>query len=223
MVINDLEEMYDKFKERWIEIEGEERGKEKLWNQMNNEHLTPLTLAAHYGRKKLLLSLIEKRKRVLWSYGAVTCVLHPLDQLDLDLDLKVKRIERSAHGLDTRKGFQNKPDRLSVLDVIIQDNNPALINPIIISLVEEKWKSFAERILRQRFFMAFFYLIIFLITTILEQMETSGVSAPAGDPSFHNFLLGRRGIRSVQNEFPSNLLPWLLSDRASDSDCWCVV
>lgn len=81
--------MYDKFKERWIEKHGDNSNKEKLWNRVNNENLTPLTLAAHCGRKKLLLSLIEKRKKVLWSYGAVTCLLHPLDQLDLDLNPEV--------------------------------------------------------------------------------------------------------------------------------------
>ena len=97
--------MYDKFKELWMEREGNNSIKEKLWNRVNNEHFTPLTLAAHCGRPKLLLSLIEKRKKVLWTYGAVTCLLHPLDQLDLDLGTQVKRqksIEKQTKSISLR-------------------------------------------------------------------------------------------------------------------------
>lgn len=101
--------MYDKFKERWIENEGNDTTKEKLWNRVNNEHFTPLTLAANCGRPKLLLSLIEKRKKVLWSYGAVTCLLHPLDQLDLDLNTEVTQ-QKSTEKRRKFISFRIKPN-----------------------------------------------------------------------------------------------------------------
>lgn len=75
---------------------------------------------------------------------------------------ELRRVERTI--------FQSNDGRLSVLEVIIQNNSPALINPILIALVEQKWKYFAHRILRRRFLLSFIYLIAFLTTTILEQM-----------------------------------------------------
>jgi hypothetical protein len=55
----------------------------KLWSRLNNDGLTPLTLAANLGRTSMLSWLLHERKIIQWSYGDVTCVLHPLDQLDL--------------------------------------------------------------------------------------------------------------------------------------------
>lgn len=121
---------------------------------------------------------------------------------------------------------------MSVLDVIIRNNNPALINPIIIALVEEKWKSFAERILRRRFLMTSFYLFTFLLTTILEQMESLNVRRCCCcccdvflllNQIFHLYFLGRRRIRFKENEFQSAVLSWPLSHRSFDSNYRCIV
>jgi hypothetical protein len=98
LVICGLPEIYDKYKARWIEqqkingfigINNKEICKLKsleyfkLWNRLNNDSLTPLTLAADLGRTKMLTWLLHERKKIQWTYGDVSCVLHPLDQLDL--------------------------------------------------------------------------------------------------------------------------------------------
>ncbi|CAF2890758.1 unnamed protein product [Rotaria sp. Silwood2] len=153
--------MYAKFKARWREqqtvtdqkLSRNSKSIEivKLWNRLNKDGLTPLTLAADLGQAKMLSWLLYERKKIQWSYGNVSCVLHPLDQFDLDF----------------QKEGKQRP--LSVLEVMIKNNDPKLVHPIIISLIDKKWKQFAYRILIRRFFLTFVYLLSFLITTILEQ------------------------------------------------------
>ena len=107
LVICNLHHIYEKYKARWIKqqtingfmgslspiklLKTNLVSTPKLWNHLNNEGLTPLTLAAHLGRTKMLAWLLNERKIVQWSYGDVSCVLHPLDQLDLGFDEEVKK------------------------------------------------------------------------------------------------------------------------------------
>ena len=99
LVICNLPEVYIKFKERWIErqrnteisasdsdnvLNSKPAKCSKLWNRLNKDGLTPLTLAADLGRPKMLSWLLHERKITQWSYGNVSCILHPLDQLDLN-------------------------------------------------------------------------------------------------------------------------------------------
>ncbi|CAM4838806.1 unnamed protein product [Rotaria magnacalcarata] len=161
LVICNLPDMYAKFKARWIErqaakdkkktIKSETSELPKLWNRLNKDGLTPLTLAANSGRVKMLSALLQERAVLQWSYGNVSCLLHPLDQLDV--------------------GYyeNNKKPPLSILEVMVQTNNSALVDPIITSLIDKKWEYFAYRILIKRFIITFLYLLIFLGTTILEQ------------------------------------------------------
>ncbi|CAF4011245.1 unnamed protein product [Rotaria magnacalcarata] len=93
LVICNLPDMYAKFKARWIErqaakdkkktIKSEKSELPKLWNRLNKDGLTPLTLAANSGRVKMLSALLQERAVLQWSYGNVSCLLHPLDQLDV--------------------------------------------------------------------------------------------------------------------------------------------
>jgi hypothetical protein len=110
LVICNLPEIYEKFKARWIERQAvgagntgslierqlsdtsmkrsnkpKVEGPPKLWNRLNDDNLTPLTLAADLRRGKMLSWLLNERKKVQWSYGDVSCVLHPLQQLDVDV------------------------------------------------------------------------------------------------------------------------------------------
>ncbi len=64
---------------------------------------------------------------------------------------------------------------MSVLEVIIRNNDSELVHPIITSLIDKKWKHFVYRILIQRFILTFVYLMIFLITTIFEQSQPKSV------------------------------------------------
>ncbi|UJR09267.1 hypothetical protein I4U23_013512 [Adineta vaga] len=166
LVICNLPEIFAKFKARWLEQKvsvqifdtmKSHKNKSKkmketnLWNRLNDNSLTPLTLAADLSRIQMLSWLLNERKIVQWSYGDVSCVLHPLDQLDI--------------------GFRDeeKTQALSVLEVIIKNNDAELVHPIITSLIDKKWKHFVHRVLVKRFTITFIYLIIFLLTTILEQ------------------------------------------------------
>ena len=90
--------MYTKAKQRWLEIQAEEEAlsdeeesmpinKKKgvpLWKRLNKDGYTPLTLAAHLGQAEMFSFLLEERKITQWSYGPVSCVLYPLDQVDLE-------------------------------------------------------------------------------------------------------------------------------------------
>lgn len=105
LVIHKLPKMYTKFKQRWIEIQAEknessdeeEDGDDNadgtsskksqvvpLWKRLNKDGFTPLTLAAQLGESEMFSFLLEERKITQWSYGPVSCVLYPLEQVDLD-------------------------------------------------------------------------------------------------------------------------------------------
>jgi hypothetical protein len=99
LVICNKPDIYAKYKARWIKqqriigfvnitskgmYEPKSTEVPKLWNRLNNDSLTPLSLAAHLSRTNMFTWLLEERKITQWSYGDVSCVLHPLDQLDLD-------------------------------------------------------------------------------------------------------------------------------------------
>lgn len=62
------------------------------------------------------------------------------------------------------------------LELIVQNSQAELImHPRIIDLVNKKWECFARRIFFRRFFVTFVYLLIFLITTILDQTRIETV------------------------------------------------
>ncbi|CAF4221140.1 unnamed protein product, partial [Rotaria sordida] len=161
LVIRNLRDIYTKFKSYWIEHQAVTKSITtenstlmkplNLWDRLNKDNLTPLTLAADTGRSDTLAWLLDERKKIQWTYGSVSCVLHPLDQLDVSIQEKDKKHPQC------------------VLEVMIKNNDSKLVNPIIISLIEKKWKHFAYRILIRRFFFTLIYLLIFLATTILEQ------------------------------------------------------
>ncbi|CAF3956669.1 unnamed protein product [Rotaria sp. Silwood1] len=161
LVICNLPEMYAKFKDRWIKQQNMSNSKKitdskstqpsKLWNRLNKDRLTPLTLSADLGQAKMLSWLLDERKRTQWSYATITCALHPLNQLDIDI-------------------HQDRKQRpLSVLEIMIKKNNADLINPTIVSLIDKKWKSFAYPLFVRRFLITFIYLLVFLATTMLRQ------------------------------------------------------
>jgi hypothetical protein len=91
LVICSLPDIYAKYKARWIEHN--KGNKSELWNRLNNDGLTPLTLAAHLRRTKMFTWLLQERRKIQWSYGDVTCVLHPLDQLDLGFQEAVNELK----------------------------------------------------------------------------------------------------------------------------------
>lgn len=97
LVIHNLPEIYIKFKKHWQEVQrtvsdasSEEKvilcpkqKKTPLWKYCNKDGLTPLTLAAKLGATDMFSFLLDERKMVQWRYGPVSCVLYPLDEIDL--------------------------------------------------------------------------------------------------------------------------------------------
>ena len=61
-----------------------ERKVTPLWKRLNKNGYTPLTLAAKLGKYEMFSFLLEEGKITQWSYGPVSCVLYPLDQVDLE-------------------------------------------------------------------------------------------------------------------------------------------
>lgn len=100
--------MYTKVKQRWIELQAaqetssddeddEDSAKKKskvtpLWKRLNKDGFTPLTLAAKLGQAEMFSFLLEERKITQWSYGPVACVLYPLDQVDLEINNDVNKL-----------------------------------------------------------------------------------------------------------------------------------
>lgn len=104
--------MYTKYKGRWIEeqeklnelndddddeededdkyFQLEKQSVTPLWKRLNKDGFTPLTLAAKLGLADMFSFLLEERKITQWSYGPVSCVLYPLDQVDLEIQEDVK-------------------------------------------------------------------------------------------------------------------------------------
>ena len=90
--------MYTKVKQRWLELQASEhdssdeddqiyKNEKKvipLWRRLNKDGYTPLTLAAKLGQAEMFSFLLEEGKITQWSYGPVSCVLYPLDQVDLE-------------------------------------------------------------------------------------------------------------------------------------------
>ena len=108
--------MYTKAKQRWLEIQAEEEAlsdeeesmpinKKKgvpLWKRLNKDGYTPLTLAAHLGQAEMFSFLLEERKITQWSYGPVSCVLYPLDQVDLEFQEDVRNTRSSCRWKETQ-------------------------------------------------------------------------------------------------------------------------
>ncbi|CAF3996599.1 unnamed protein product [Rotaria sp. Silwood2] len=158
LVIHNLPEIYTKFKERWLRdknltesfdtydtnmTEISNKQEVLLWNRMNKDGLTPMTLAAKLGRAKMLSFLLDERKILLWAYGDISCLLHPLDQLDLDLIeknrmalilflFKVSNIDISNSKLE----IIGKNDDQSTSDIpttqFINDENMTLVSAKVI-------------------------------------------------------------------------------------------
>ncbi|CAF1277507.1 unnamed protein product [Adineta steineri] len=200
LVIHGLPKMYTKIKQRWIELRDAEKpssdnedddksstDNEKptlLWKRLNKNGFTPLTLAAKLGKADMFSFLLEERKITQWSYGPVSCVLYPLDQVDLDFE---KDDDDNDDDADKKSGDGDGEDddddkAVGALEIIVQNAHVELImHPRLVDLVNKKWERFARRIFFHRFLITFSYLLIFMLTTILDQTRTEETSGEGDD------------------------------------------
>ena len=166
LVIHGLQEAYTHFKKKWIDRFGTNLNEDGTvnrngltrngivvpWKQRNSEQLTPFTLCAHSGIKEMFDFLLEERKQVQWSYGPVTCVLYPLDELD---DLHWREANEKHDG---------------AVELILNNSHYELLtHPRIIDLIEKKWKTCGERELMRRFYKVSLYLLLLTYFTIMRQ------------------------------------------------------
>jgi hypothetical protein len=189
--------MYTKVKERWLEIQATAIGESSdeddnecekrkavasvkkkevpLWKRLNKDGFTPFTLAAKLGVADMFSFLLDERKIVQWRYGPVSCVLYPLDELELEFQqVSIHTYTFYVYLFDIQGG--DAPP--GALELIVQSGQAELImHPRIIDLVSKKWERFARRIFFRRFLVTLVYLFIFLITTILDQTRTEIVKA----------------------------------------------
>eukprot|EP01062_Namystynia_karyoxenos_P062269 TRINITY_DN55180_c0_g1_i1.p1 TRINITY_DN55180_c0_g1~~TRINITY_DN55180_c0_g1_i1.p1 ORF type:complete len:992 (+),score=283.37 TRINITY_DN55180_c0_g1_i1:134-3109(+) len=97
-----------------------------LVRQKNIIGLTPLSLAALKGDLELFRSVVATLRRVLWTFGDITCYTLPLTQLDTDAE--------------TREGRY-----LSVLGLVVSEQRPQIaLHELVIELFELKWESFGR-------------------------------------------------------------------------------
>ena len=55
----------------------------RFLNLLNNDGMSPMTLAADLGHVKMFSHLLERSKTTLWTWGPVSCAVYPLVGLDL--------------------------------------------------------------------------------------------------------------------------------------------
>jgi len=125
LVIHNLPKVYTKVKQRWLEMQASEhessdededdklfKNEKKvipLWKRLNKDGYTPLTLAAKLGQAEMFSFLLEERKITQWSYGPVSCVLYPLDQVDLEFqDDDDNKDDGSGEGVRTSSNLSRK-------------------------------------------------------------------------------------------------------------------
>lgn len=91
LVFHNLSKVYTKFKQRWIEEQQkDDEPVTPIWKRLNRDGFTPLTLAAKLGQEEMFSFLLEERIITQWSFGPVSCVLYPLDQVDLGFEDEVR-------------------------------------------------------------------------------------------------------------------------------------
>ena len=147
-----------------------------LWKRLNKDGFTPLTLAAQLAKEDMFSFLLDEGKITQWSYGPVSCVLYPLEQVDLNFqeedEVPALLLPSAFHHRSTFL-VQEKETQLGALEIIVKNAHVELImHPRLIDLVNKKWERFARRIFFHRFLVTLSYLLVFLITTILDQTRT---------------------------------------------------
>ena len=135
LVIHNLPKIYTKFKERWLKAqaiatdelsdEDESDNRKEItstrkrevppWKKLNKDGFTPLTLAAKLGVTDMFSFLLDECKLVQWRYGPVSCVLYPLDELELEFQEEVSILLPSTVYL-VRHSFRTEIQHMGLLN-----------------------------------------------------------------------------------------------------------
>ncbi|EEB19644.1 conserved hypothetical protein [Pediculus humanus corporis] len=114
---------------------------------INNEGLTPLTLACKLGRADVFKEMLELSAKEFWRYSNITCSAYPLNALDTLLP-------------DGRTNWNSAI--FIILNGTKEEHLDMLDGGIIQRLLEEKWKTFARNQFLKR--LVIFFLHIFCLS-----------------------------------------------------------
>ncbi|XP_029197180.2 transient receptor potential cation channel subfamily V member 6-like isoform X2 [Acropora millepora] len=142
MVIQDKMDMYDLLLE--IGCYCTCQCKKPNANIVNNQGLTPLTLAAKMARKEMFQHILTREREVFWQYGEVTCAAFSLKDLDTV----------------SKEGHINDKCALSIITHEESLSHLALFDGILHNLLNEKWK----HVCRYRFYQLLVLYVVFLIS-----------------------------------------------------------
>lgn len=129
-VEHQLPQMYDLVVALWKKwMPNNARDTMPLTKRVNSDGLTPLCAAAKYGHCEIFEHMLTATCEVQWSYGPVTCMWFPLEDVDYIAGHKSGAIEH-----------------------IVQEGHlDLLMLPLIQEVLTKKWDSFAKPLFMSRF------------------------------------------------------------------------
>ncbi|CAB0003660.1 unnamed protein product [Nesidiocoris tenuis] len=125
---------------------------------MNKDGLTPLTLACQLGRADVFKEMLELSAREFWRYSNITCSAYPLNALDTLLP-------------DGRTNWNSA--LFIILNGTKEEHLDMLDGGIIQRLLEEKWKTFAQRQFLKRLVVLMVHLFSLSGAVYLRPIERS--------------------------------------------------
>ncbi|XP_035828047.1 transient receptor potential cation channel subfamily V member 5 isoform X2 [Aplysia californica] len=118
----------------------------------NRQNLSPLTLAAKLARKDMYEHILEIIREVYWLYGNVTSAGYPLDDIDTISDTGEINCDSALHLIV----YGEDEGHLNMMD------------GLIVTLLQEKWKTFARARFYRRFALFIIYFIVFMVAYSLR-------------------------------------------------------
>uniref|UniRef100_A0A7E4VGL2 Ion_trans domain-containing protein n=1 Tax=Panagrellus redivivus TaxID=6233 RepID=A0A7E4VGL2_PANRE len=97
---------------------------------MNNENLTPLTLAAKIAKKKMFEQILRLESTVVWTYGEASSIAYPLAKIDT---------------INQETGALNEDSALFLAAYGETNNHLEMLDGLLEQLLQAKWNSFARR------------------------------------------------------------------------------
>ncbi|KAL3984588.1 Ankyrin repeats (3 copies) family protein [Acanthocheilonema viteae] len=151
---------------------------------VNKQNLTPLTLAAHLGKKEIFELILKLEADVVWIYGNACSYAYPLARIDT---------------ISQETGEMNEDSALSLTVYGETTKHLELLDGLLEELLEAKWESFGRRYLTLSFscfvvyfifvFMAFMCRPFSMTTKVLyhgEEIYGVNTSIPCNTTSFDN-------------------------------------
>ncbi|CAG9536206.1 unnamed protein product [Cercopithifilaria johnstoni] len=150
---------------------------------VNKQNLTPLTLAAHLGKKEMFELILKLEADVVWIYGNVSSFAYPLARIDT---------------ISQETGEMNEDSALSLIVYGETTKHLELLDGLLEELLEAKWKAFGRRYLTLSFscfvvyfifvFMAFMCRPFSMTTKVIThgEIHTANTSIPCNSTSPDN-------------------------------------